>query len=73
VLQALTRKPDGKLSVVGDVVGAASDFKLINQVFCAVQISLASESMAFSAALGLNPRMCYNIIRTAAGNSFMCT
>ncbi len=38
VLEALTRDPEGKLSVVGDVVGAASDFKLINQVFCAIQI-----------------------------------
>ncbi|RSH81488.1 hypothetical protein EHS25_006845 [Saitozyma podzolica] len=71
VLDALTRQPDGKLSVVGSVVGAASDFKLINQVFCAVQIALASESMAFSAAMGLNPRMTYNLIRTAAGDSFM--
>jgi 3-hydroxyisobutyrate dehydrogenase-like beta-hydroxyacid dehydrogenase len=72
VLDALTRQPDGKLSVVGSAVGAASDFKLINQVFCAVQIALASESMAFSAAMGLNPRMTYNLIRTAAGDSFMC-
>ena len=38
VLAALTRLPDGKLSVVAETVGAASDFKLINQVFCAIQI-----------------------------------
>lgn len=28
--------------------------------------------MAFAKALGLNPRMVYNIIRTASGDSFMC-
>jgi 3-hydroxyisobutyrate dehydrogenase-like beta-hydroxyacid dehydrogenase len=38
VLQAVTRKPDGKLSLVGKTVGDASNFKLINQVFCAIQI-----------------------------------
>lgn len=42
VLDALTRKPEGKLSVVGSAVGAASDFKLINQVCCACQIAMAS-------------------------------
>lgn len=38
VLDALTRKPEGALNLVGDAVGVASDFKLINQVFCAIQI-----------------------------------
>lgn len=28
--------------------------------------------MAFAKALGLNPRMTYNLIRTASGDSFMC-
>lgn len=72
VLEALTRKPEGNLSVVGASCGDASNFKLINQVFCAGHIAAASESMAFGATLGLNPRMLYNIIRTCAGDSFMC-
>lgn len=37
MIQALTRAPGG-LSAVGDKVGMASDFKLINQVYCAIQI-----------------------------------
>jgi 3-hydroxyisobutyrate dehydrogenase-like beta-hydroxyacid dehydrogenase len=37
-LEALTTAPEGALKVVGDSVGVASDFKLINQVFCAIQI-----------------------------------
>lgn len=40
VLEALTRKPAGNLAVVGDSVGQASDFKLINQVLCAIHIAL---------------------------------
>ena len=38
MIQLLTRKPEGGFSVVGDKLGAASDFKLINQVYCAIQI-----------------------------------
>ena len=38
VLDGLTRQPEGKLQVVGNDVGVASDFKLINQVLCAIQI-----------------------------------
>jgi 3-hydroxyisobutyrate dehydrogenase-like beta-hydroxyacid dehydrogenase len=87
VLDALTQKPEGKLQVVGDICGAASDFKLINQVLCTAQITMAGyvtfsltdcedeltcrESMAFGRALGLNPRMLYNLIRKSSGNSFM--
>jgi len=41
VLDALTQKPEGKLQVVGDICGAASDFKLINQVLCTAQITMA--------------------------------
>ena len=36
-IEALTRAPGG-MSIVGDKVGMASDFKLINQVYCAIQI-----------------------------------
>ena len=38
VLSLLTQKPEGNLAVVGDRTGVASDFKLINQVYCAVQL-----------------------------------
>lgn len=42
VIAALTQAPEGQMSVVGDKVGAASDFKCINQVLCAIQIGMAS-------------------------------
>lgn len=37
MIKALTRG-EGGMSIVGDKVGMASDFKLINQVYCAIQI-----------------------------------
>jgi len=37
-----------------------------------VSALISSESMAFAKAIGLNPRMVYNIIRGATGDSFMC-
>jgi 3-hydroxyisobutyrate dehydrogenase-like beta-hydroxyacid dehydrogenase len=37
MIKALTRG-EGGMSIVGNKVGAASDFKLINQVYCAIQI-----------------------------------
>jgi 3-hydroxyisobutyrate dehydrogenase-like beta-hydroxyacid dehydrogenase len=38
MIRSLTQAPEGAMSVVGDKVGMASDFKLINQVYCAIQI-----------------------------------
>ena len=70
VLEALTRQPGGH-SIVGAKCGEASSFKLINQVFCAVQIAMASEAMAFGAKLGLSPRLIYNTARQLGGDSFM--
>ncbi|WVW81780.1 hypothetical protein I302_103777 [Kwoniella bestiolae CBS 10118] len=71
VLSALTRPPVGALSVVGDKVGKASDYKLINQVFCAVQIASQGEVIALAKNWGLNVRLVYNVVRGASGDSFM--
>ncbi|ORX34751.1 NAD binding domain of 6-phosphogluconate dehydrogenase-domain-containing protein [Kockovaella imperatae] len=71
MIELLTQPPEGGLSVVGDKLGAASDFKLINQVYCAIQICVTGEAMAFAKSLGLNPRLAYNVIKTASGSSFM--
>merc|ERR1712176_452584 len=45
--------------------------KLVNQVLAGVHIAVAAEAMAFAARAGLNTRQVYEIITTAAGNSFM--
>ncbi|WVQ76198.1 hypothetical protein IAR50_005861 [Cryptococcus sp. DSM 104548] len=73
VLSALTQKPQGALSIVGNEVGVASNFKMINQVFCAVQIAATGESLAFAKALGLNVRMVWDVIANSSGESFMFT
>lgn len=69
VLEGLTRQPNGNLAIVGDAVGHASDFKLINQVLCAIHIALTGEAMALAANLGVNPRKLYNALKDS---SFMC-
>ncbi|TYJ54777.1 hypothetical protein B9479_004534 [Cryptococcus floricola] len=73
VLSALTQNPQGALSIVGNEVGVASNFKMINQVFCAVQIAATGESLAFAKALGLNVRMAWDVITHSSGESFMFT
>lgn len=40
MIRSLTQAPEGGMSIVGDKVGKASDFKLINQVYCAIQICI---------------------------------
>lgn len=41
VLAALTNPPAGSLAIVGSDVGSASNFKLINQVLCAIHIAVS--------------------------------
>lgn len=41
VLEALTNPPAGSLAIVGSDVGSASNFKLINQVLCAIHIAVS--------------------------------
>lgn len=52
-------------------LGAASTVKMINQLLAGVHIAASAEAMAFAAKLGLNTRSLYEIIRTAAGSSWM--
>ncbi|KAL7418744.1 hypothetical protein Q5752_006427 [Cryptotrichosporon argae] len=73
VLEALTRAPNGKLTVVGDKAGAASDFKLINQVLCAIHIAVSGEAMALGVNMGANPRKLYEAVREGPGASWMFT
>lgn len=52
-------------------VGAASSVKLINQLLAGVHIAAAAEAMAFGAKLGLDTQSLYEIIKNAAGGSWM--
>lgn len=63
--------PSKNLYRIGGGVGAASSVKLINQLLAGVHIAAAAEAMAFAAKLGLDTANVYEIIKNAAGGSWM--
>jgi 3-hydroxyisobutyrate dehydrogenase-like beta-hydroxyacid dehydrogenase len=70
LISALTGIPQNLYHIDGGV-GAASSVKLINQLLAGVHITAAAEAMAFGAKLGLDTKLLYEIIKTAAGGSWM--
>lgn len=70
VLAAMSGPPKN-LYHIGGGAGAASSVKLINQLLAGVHIVAAAEAMAFGAKLGLDTRDLYEIIKNAAGGSWM--
>ncbi|KAF1981797.1 hypothetical protein K402DRAFT_398192 [Aulographum hederae CBS 113979] len=72
VLAAMSGPPKNLCRVQGGI-GAASSVKLINQLLAGVHIASAAEALSLGAKLGLDTRFLYDIIRTAAGNSWMFT
>lgn len=63
--------PTGNLYTIAGGAGAASSVKLINQLLAGVHIAAAAEAMAFGARLGLDTQNIYEIIKNAAGGSWM--
>ena len=63
--------PSKNLCLVQGGTGAASSVKLINQLLAGVHIAAAAEAMAFSAKLGLDTRNTFEILKHAAGWSWM--
>lgn len=59
-----------KLYVIPGGAGAASKMKMVNQLLVGTHIAAAAEAMALAAKAGLNTREVYNIITSAAGNSW---
>jgi 3-hydroxyisobutyrate dehydrogenase-like beta-hydroxyacid dehydrogenase len=60
-----------KLYIIPGGIGHASNVKLINQLLAGIHIATAAEAMGLAAKAGLNTRQVYEIILTAAGNSWM--
>ena len=56
---------------LGEAVGDASAFKIVNQLLAGVHIAAACEAMAFAAAQNLDLRRVYEVITHSAGNSWM--
>jgi 3-hydroxyisobutyrate dehydrogenase-like beta-hydroxyacid dehydrogenase len=70
ILKAMSG-PARNLYTLGGGVGAASYIKMINQLLAGVHIGAAAEAMAFGAKLGLDTQHLYEIIKNAAGGSWM--
>jgi 3-hydroxyisobutyrate dehydrogenase len=56
---------------LGDEVGVGSSVKAVNQLLAGVNLVTAAEGMAFGVAQGADPSLLFEIIRDAAGGSWM--
>lgn len=61
----------GKVYRLGDRPGAGSAMKLVNQLLAGVHIASACEALTLGVRLGLDPHQVHDVIRHAAGNSWM--
>jgi len=56
---------------LGDQVGIGSSVKAVNQLMAGVNLVTAAEGMAFGVAQGADPEQLFEIIKDAAGGSWM--
>lgn len=56
---------------LGDMPGAGSSVKLVNQLLAGVHIVAAAEAMALGIRMGIDPETLYEVITHSAGNSWM--
>ena len=56
---------------LGNAPGIGSSVKAVNQLLAGVNLVTAAEGMAFGTALGADPKVLYEVIRNAAGGSWM--
>jgi 3-hydroxyisobutyrate dehydrogenase len=56
---------------LGDAPGIGSTVKAVNQLLAGINLVTAAEGMAFGVALGADPKVLYQVIRNAAGGSWM--
>lgn len=59
------------VAYVGETIGDGQALKLVNQLLAGVHIAAAAEALGFAAALGLDPRATWGVIRHGAAGSFM--
>jgi len=61
----------GRVFRLGDQVGTGSSVKAVNQLMAGVNLVTAAEGMAFGVAQGADPKLLFEIIKDAAGGSWM--
>lgn len=70
-LQPLLDVIGTKVAYVGESVGDGQALKLVNQLLAGVHIAAAAEALGLAAALGLDVRATWEVIRHGAAGSFM--
>ena len=61
----------GKVWRLGDAPGQGAAMKVVHQLLAGVHIAAAAEAMALAIRSGLDPRVVYDVVTSAAGNSWM--
>ncbi|OYO25279.1 hydroxyacid dehydrogenase [Enemella dayhoffiae] len=61
----------GTVHVVGPQSSDGQRLKLVNQLLCGVHVAVAGEALAYAEAMGLDPRVCWEVLRGGAAQSFM--
>lgn len=61
----------GKVWRLGDAPGQGAAMKVVHQLLAGVHIAAAAEAMALAIRAGLDPRVVYDVVTSAAGNSWM--
>ncbi len=56
---------------LGDAAGLGATMKVVHQLLAGAHIAVAAEAMALGIKAGLEPQQLYDIVTTAAGNSWM--
>jgi len=56
---------------LGDTAGLGATMKVVHQLLAGAHIAVAAEAMALGIKAGLEPQQLYDIVTTAAGNSWM--
>lgn len=59
------------LYVIPGGLGAGTNVKMVHQVLAGIHIAMTSEAMGFAAALGLNTKQAFEILRKGRGSSWM--
>jgi L-threonate 2-dehydrogenase len=67
VLDAVAKK----VWQLGEAPGIGSTVKVVHQLLAGVHIAVAAEAMALGMRAGVEPRALYDIVTSAAGNSWM--
>ncbi|MEO6407150.1 MAG: NAD(P)-dependent oxidoreductase [Burkholderiaceae bacterium] len=67
VLRALATSLHG----VGERIGDAARFKLVNNLLAGIHLAAGAQAMALGARLGLDPGLLFDVIRASSGASWM--